>query len=55
MTQTELDALHTHAMQEIRYYASGIITIRELQYAISKMDLNDTAGLLDPSTGLRLK
>jgi hypothetical protein len=55
MTQNELNALHELAMQHVTYYASGIITIRELQYAINKMDLSETAGLLDPASGLRLK
>jgi hypothetical protein len=53
MNQDKLQALHNYAMTQIQLYASGIITLLELQNAIKSIKLGDLKGLTDPATGLR--
>ncbi len=50
MTQAKLQALHNYAMTQIQMYASGLITLHELQESLK---LGDVGGLIDPATGLR--
>jgi hypothetical protein len=53
MNQAKLQALHIYAMEQIQLYASGLITLVELQNAIKAIKLGDLGGLVDPATGLR--
>lgn len=53
MNQDKLQALHNYTMTQIQLYASGIITLLELQNAIKSIKLGDLKGLTDPATGLR--
>jgi hypothetical protein len=53
MTQAKLQALHNYAMTQIQLYASGLITLVELQNALKSIKLGDVGGLVDPATGLR--
>jgi hypothetical protein len=53
MTQNQLQTMHNFLMQQITFYTSGIITIAELQNTISKLELKEIKGLIDPMTGLR--
>lgn len=53
MTQEKLQALHNYTMTQIQMYASGLITLHELQNALKAIKLGDTGGLIDPATGLR--
>jgi hypothetical protein len=55
MDQIDLAIAHDHAMDKIQMYASGLITLLELQNALADMRLNfeKVVGLIDPATGLR--
>jgi len=53
MTQSKLQALHNYAMSQIQMYASGLITLHELQESLKSIKLGDVGGLIDPATGLR--
>jgi hypothetical protein len=53
MTQENLDQHHRNIIELITHYMSGLLTIEEMQAAISKIDLTHVDGLIDPATGLR--
>ena len=53
MTQSKLQALHNYTMSQIQMYASGLITLHELQESLKSIKLGDVGGLIDPATGLR--
>jgi len=55
MDQLELNNIHASVMVQIEHYASGLLTIVELQNMISKLDLSETTGLIDPASGLRIR
>jgi hypothetical protein len=54
-SQADLYIMHDEAMDKIQMYASGLITLLELQRAISGFNLtfDKVFGLIDPATGLR--
>jgi hypothetical protein len=55
MHQTDLIIMHDEAMDKIQMYASGLITLLELQSALASMPLTfeNVRGLIDPASGLR--
>jgi hypothetical protein len=53
MTQATLQAFHNYVMTQIQMYASGLITLHDLQEALKALKLGDVGGLIDPATGLR--
>jgi hypothetical protein len=55
LRQVDLVIMHDEAMDKIQMYASGLITLLELQRALSGFDLtyDKVFGLVDPASGLR--
>lgn len=53
MMQENLNWHHSNTVELITQYVSGLLTLQELQTAISEIDLNGVDGLIDPATGLR--
>jgi hypothetical protein len=55
LRQVDLVIMHDEAMDKIQMYASGLITLLELQHALSSFNLtfDKVFGLVDPASGLR--
>ena len=53
MTQENLNWHHSNTIELITQYVSGVLTLQEMQAAISEIDLTRVNGLTDPATGLR--
>jgi hypothetical protein len=55
LDQVDLIIMHDEAMDKIQMYASGLITLLELQRAVSGFNLtfDKVFGLVDPASGLR--
>lgn len=55
MTQSELLIAHDFAMDKVQMYASGLITLLELQRDLSSLRLtfDKVFNLIDPASGLR--
>ena len=60
MTQEQLEFLHTHLMEHLQQYASGLYMlpefircVGEVGKAMDKFDGESFMNLIDPSTGLR--
>lgn len=53
MKQSDLQVMHNFTMTKIQLYASGLITLLELQEAIKSLKIGDMKGLTDPATGLQ--
>jgi hypothetical protein len=56
MTQTQLQTLHNMARTQINLYVNELITLPEFAKSLSDIlaAISDTAGLIDPNSGLRL-
>ena len=53
--QSDLYIMHDEAMDKIQMYASGLITLLELQRFFAGLNLtfDNVFGLIDPASGLR--
>jgi hypothetical protein len=53
--QSDLYIMHDEAMDKIQMYASGLITLLELQRFFAGLNLtfDKVFGLIDPASGLR--
>ena len=58
MTQEQLEFLHTHLMEHLQHYASGLYMLPEFIRCVDEVGkslakFDSLSNLIDPSTGLR--